>query len=98
MLCPLKSAGNGLNGAVNSTAFRAAWSADGMPEDLCILQDSNLPSFAILNNRTTRLLSLPFGGSQLSLILRCNSLIYGPKSGSLRASIPGAPPPPPGLP
>ena len=33
MLCPLKSAGNGLNGAVNSTAFNAAWSADGMPED-----------------------------------------------------------------
>jgi hypothetical protein len=51
-----------------------------------------------LNKRTTRLLSLPFGGSQFILILRCNSLMYGPKSGSFMASIPGRPPPPPGLP
>ena len=98
MLCPLKSPGKGLNGAVNSTALRAAWSAVGRPDDLCTRQDSKRPSLAILNNSTTVLLSLPFGGSQLSFILRCNSLIYGPKSGSRKASIPGAPPPPPGLP
>ena len=43
---------------------------------------------------------MPLGGSQFILILRCNSLIYGPKSGSLTASIPGAPLgfPGPGLP
>ena len=52
----------------------------------------------MLNSNTTVLLSLPFGGSQFNLILLCNSRIYGPKSGSLNASIPGAPPPPPGLP
>ena len=98
MFCPLKSAGNGLKGAVNSTAFNAAWSADGKPELLCTLQDNKRPSRAILNKSTTVLLSFPFGGSQLSLILRCNSRIYGPKSGSLSASIPGAPPPPPGFP
>ena len=44
------------------------------------------------------MLSFPLGGSQFILILLCNSLIYGPKSGSLIASIPGRPPPPPGLP
>ena len=75
MLCPLNSAGNGLNGAVNSTALKAAWSAAGSPEDFKTLHDNILPLFAILNNRTTRLLSFPYGGFQLSLILRCNSLI-----------------------
>ena len=48
---------------------------EGMPEDLCILQDNNLPSFAILKSSITRLLSFPFGGSQFNLILLCNSLI-----------------------
>ncbi len=75
MLWPLKSAGSGLKGAVSSTAFNAAWSAEGNPEDLLTLQESNLPSFAILNKSTTVLLSFPFGGSQFNLILRCNSLI-----------------------
>ena len=87
----MNSAGSGLKGAVACTAFIAALSAPGSPEDLNTLQDSNLPSFAILKSSTTRLLSLPFGGSQFILIRLCNSLIYGPKSGSLIASIPGLP-------
>ena len=94
------SGGKGLNGAVNSTACIAALSAAGKPDDLYTLCEINLPSLAILNNRTTRLLSLPLGGSQFILIRRCNSRIYGPKSGSLTASMPGAPLglPGPGLP
>src|SRR5574344_328666 len=95
---PLNSGGNGLNGAAKCTAFKAALSAFCNPDDLNTLHDSNLPSLAILNIKTTRLLSFPFGGSQFIFILRCNSLIYGPKSGSLTASIPGRPPPPPGFP
>ena len=87
----MNSAGSGLKGAVACTAFIAALSAPGSPEDLNTLQDNNLPSFAILNNSTTRLLSFPFGGSQFILIRLCNSLMYGPKSGSLIASIPGLP-------
>lgn len=98
ILLPLYSAGKGLNGAVSSTALSAALSALGIPDDLKTLTESNLPSRAILNNNTTLLLSLPFGGSQFILILLCNSLMYGPKSGSLIESIPGLPPPPPGLP
>ena len=39
MFEPLYSAGNGLNGAVNLTAFSAAWSAAGNPDDLLTLQD-----------------------------------------------------------
>ena len=96
----MKSVGNGLNGAVNLTAFIAALSALGSPDDLNTLQDNNLPSFAILNRRTTRLLSLPFGGFQFIFIRLCKSLMYGPKSGCLIASIPGLPFgfPGPGLP
>ena len=69
MFVPLYSAGNGLNGAVNFTAFRAAWSAAGNPEERYTLQDNNCPFLAILNKSTTFLLSLPFGGCQLNLIL-----------------------------
>ena len=97
---PENPAGSGLKGAVASTALSAALSALGKPDDLYTRHDNNLPSLAILNKRTTRLLSLPFGGSQFILIRRCNSLIYGPKSGSRMASIPGRPLglPGPGLP
>ena len=89
-----------MNGAVSSTAAFAALSATASPDDLRTLLERSLPSRPILNKSTTLLLSLPFGGSQFIFMRLCSSLMYGPKSGSLTASIPGAPLgfPGPGLP
>ena len=88
---PLNSGGSGRNGAVDSIALIAAWSAKGTPEDFVILRDNNLPSFPIVKVIITRFELSPFGGDQFLLILCSKSRMYGPQFGCLNASIPGVP-------